>query len=104
MDMSYAVMAFKTKADKRSIKNLTYQVAMITTKCVNPNIKLVDCIITFGGVRDILREVRNLDKTKTFQYLLIFSPKQVAKSKEEYEYFVDTLLDEFGVKVITYKE
>ncbi len=104
MEMSYAVMALRTKSDKASIKNLAYQVSMITTKCVNPNIKIVDCIITFGGVRDILREVRNLDKTKSFQYLLIFSPKQVAKSKEEYEYFVSVLEEEYGVKVIYYKE
>ncbi len=104
MDVSYAVMALRTKADKSSIKNLAYQVAMITTKCVKPNVKIVDCIITFGGVKDILREVRNLDKTKSFQYLLIFSPKQIAKSEVEYNYLITTLWDEFGIKVIVYKE
>lgn len=104
MDMTYAVMALKTKADKSSIKNLAYQVAMITTRCVKPNVKIIDCIVTFGGVKDIIREIRNLDKTKSFQYLLIFSPKQIAKNQSEYEYLVSTLWNEFKVKVIVYKE
>ena len=64
MEMKYSVMAVKTKSDKKSIKSLAYQVSMITTKCVNPNIKILDCIVTFGGVKDILREVKRLKEYK----------------------------------------
>ena len=103
MEMKYAVMAVKTKSDKKSIKSLAYQVSMITTKCVNPNIKILDCIVTFGGVKDILREVKRLKEYKDFQYLLIYSPKHIADNEEEYLLFVDKLKKVYDIEVITYK-
>lgn len=104
VDMKYAVMAVKTKGDKKSIKSLAYQVAKITTKCVNPNIRLVDCIVTFGGTKDIIREVRNLIPNKDFQYLIIYSPKHIAQTEEEYNKFVSCLKNDYHIEVITYKE
>ena len=104
MDMKYAVMAVRTKADKQSIKHLAYQVAKITTKCVNPNIKIVDCIVTFGGTKDIIREVRRLSSKKEFQYVLIYSPMDIAQSKEDYEKFVNCIREDYHMEVVTYKE
>ena len=103
MDIKYSVMAVKTKSDKKSIKSLAYQVSMITTKCVCPNIKILDCIVTFGGTKDIIREVKNLKDRKEFNYLLIYSPKHIAESEEEYLLFVDKLKKEYDIEVITYK-
>lgn len=104
MDMKYAVMAVRAKSDKKSIKHLAYQVAKITTKCVNPNIKLVDCIVTFGGTKDIIREVRRLIPKKEFQYVLIYSPMDIAQSKEDYDRFVNCMREDYHMEVVTYKE
>ena len=104
VEMKYAIMAVKTKADKQSIKSLAYQVAKITTKCVNPNIKLVDCIVTFGGTKDIIREVRHLIPIKDFQYLLIYSPKHITQNEDDYNWFVSCLKQNYHVEVITYKD
>lgn len=103
MDMKYAVMAVKAKSDKKSIKHLAYQVARITTKCVNPNVKILDCIVTFGGTKDIIREVRRLLPTKDFQYLLIYSAKDISDSEEDYNCFVNTLNKDYHIEVLTYK-
>ena len=103
VNMKYAVMAVKAKSDKKSIKHLAYQVARITTKCVNPNVKILDCIVTFGGTKDIIREVRQLIPKKDFQYLLIYSPKDIAQNEEDYNYFVNTLNKDYHIEVLTYK-
>ena len=103
MDMKYAVMAVRAKSDKKSIKHLAYQVARITTKCVTPNIKILDCIVTFGGTKDIIREVRKLLPTKDFQYLLIYSAKDISESEEDYNYFVSKLRNDYHIEVLTYK-
>lgn len=102
-EFKYAVMALRTKADKQSIKSLAYQVAKITTICVVPNIKIIDCIVTFGGTKDIIREVRKLMPTKDFQYLLIYSPQQIAQNEEDYKYFVNCLKKDYHIEVVTYK-
>ncbi len=59
--MEKGVIALKAKSDKASLKTMAYQVSQITTRAVKANIELVDCIITFGGTKDILREVKKLD-------------------------------------------
>ena len=104
VEMKYAVMAVKAKSDKKSIKHLAYQVAKITTKCVNPNIKVVDCIVTFGGTKDIIREVRQLIPKKEFQYLLIYSPMDIAQGEEDYNKFVSCLNENYHIEVMTYKQ
>ena len=75
------VLALKVKSDKASLKTLAYQVAQITTQCVKSDIKIVDCIITFGGTKDFVREITKLDAKKEFDFLLIYSPQQIAKER-----------------------
>lgn len=98
--MATAIMALKTSTDKESLEGLIFQVSQITAKCINNNIKLVDGIISFSGTKDILKRVRKLDKRKRFDILVIYSPHQIAKTKEEYQEFVSVLRSEFKVEVL----
>lgn len=102
--VTYGVMAFKVKNNKDSIKALTYQVAKITTDCVDQNIRIKDCIITFGGTKDILREVKKLHSMKEFDCLLIYSPKQIADTQTEFLLFANTLKNEYKIEVKYYKD
>ena len=104
MAISYGVMAFKVRNTKEDIRTLAYQVSQITTDCVHQDIKITDCIITFGGTKDILREVKKLKERKAFDYLLIYSPKQFAGKEEEFYFFATSLKSECGVEIKYYKE
>lgn len=98
--MTTAVMALKTSTDKESLEELAFEVSQITAKCINNNLKLVDCVISFSGTKDILKRVKRLDKKKRFDFLVIYSPHQIAKTKEEYQEFVSVLRSEFKVEVL----
>lgn len=98
------VMAFKVKSDKESIRTLAYQTSQITTQCVKQNIKIIDCVITFGGVKDVLREVKKIDSKKRFDYLLVYSPNQIAGNKEDFMALTNILKDEFQVDVLILRQ
>ena len=87
--MENAVMVLKAKSDKASLRTMAYQVAQITTKCVELDVKIIDCIVTFGGVKDVLRELKKLDAGKRFDSVIIYSPSQICKDDAEYQAFVD---------------
>ena len=89
----------KAKTDKASLKTFAYQVAQLTTQATKTNIKIVDCIVTFGGAKDILREVKKLDGQKRFENILIYSPNQICKNALEYQDLVATLEKDFKVGV-----
>ena len=93
------VLALKVKSDKESLKTLAYQVAQITTQCVKDNIKIVDCILTFGGVKDFTRAITKLDAKKEFDYLLIYSPQQIAKDDVEYQAFKEVIKEQFDIDI-----
>lgn len=97
--MEHAVLALKAKKDKAGLVAMAYEIMQITTQCVKHDVQLVDCIITFGGTKDILREVRKLDAKKQFDSLVIYSPSQIAKDKEEYSAFVVALKEDFDISV-----
>lgn len=98
-ELRTCVIAIKAKSDKASLKTLAYQVAQITTLCTENNIKIKDCIITFGGTKDILREVKKLDAQKHFDYLVVYSPYQVAKDMTEFSEFVGVMEQNFKIDV-----
>ena len=97
------VLVLKAKTDKKGVKTLSYQVAQIATQATKTNIKIIDCVVTFGGAKDILREVGNLDCLKEFQSILIYSPSQICKDKEEFKNLVDVLNNKYGVMVRFYR-
>ena len=89
--MEQAVLVLKAKTDKTGLKTLAYQVAQITTQATKSDIKIIDCIVTFGGVKDIVREVKKLDSQKEFQSILIYSPSQVCKDENDYRFLTAVL-------------
>ena len=93
------VLALKVKSDKESLRTLAYQVAQITTQCVKSNIKIIDCIITFGSTKDFIREITKLDAKKEFDFLLIYSPQQISKDGVEYQAFKEVLKEKFDVEI-----
>jgi hypothetical protein len=95
-----AVMCFKVKTDKDSIKTLAYQVAQITTACVHKNVKIIDAIITFGGEKDIVRELKKIDCRKRVDYLIIYSRSQIGLSETEMLSFMDQIENEYNTKVV----
>lgn len=101
--MEHGVLVLKAKTDKKGLKTLAYQVAQITTQATKTNIKIIDCIVTFGGAKDILREVKSLDTQKEFQSLLIYSPNQICKDEEEFKSLVAALQKEYSVGVRCYR-
>ena len=101
--MENGVMVLKAKTDKKGLKTLAYQIAQITTQATKTNIKIIDCVVTFGGARDILREVKNLDCQKEFQSILIYSPSQICKDREEFKNLVDVLNNKYGIMVRFYR-
>lgn len=104
MQVKTAVVAFKVKSDKENIKALAFQTCQITTRCVQHNIKVIDAIIVFGGVKDILREVKNLDRKERFDYIIIYAPRQIAATEQEYQDFVATMQQEYQVEVLPYRQ
>jgi hypothetical protein len=94
------VMCFKAKTDKDGLKTFAYQVAQVTTECVHRNIKLVDCIVTFGGEKDIIREVKKIDAKRKFDYLIVYSRTQIGFSETEMLAFMDYISNNFDITVV----
>lgn len=98
-----AVLAIRMKTDKRSLCTSAYQIAQITTTAVYKNFVIEDCIVTFGGLKDLLREVKAVDGRTPFSYLLIYSPVAFTQSPAEYRDFVSTMAQDFQITVLPYR-
>lgn len=93
------VIVFKAAKDKATQKTLLYQVAQVTTKCVDKNLKIVDGIVTHGGLKDVKRELTAIIDRKLVCILYFYSPKNIAKSSDEFYEFVDEMKKEHDISV-----
>lgn len=82
------VVALKTKSDKASLITFAYQLSTLVTKCVHSDFAVSDFVVTFGGTKDVLRELKKIDAKKRFEYVIVYSPKQIAQSAEEFDDFI----------------
>lgn len=100
------IMAFSTKTDKESLRALTFQVTQVYTQAYDNWVQVVDCIVVTGGIKDILSELKKAKRRNKcpLDYLLIYSPHQISKTKDEYLSFVDTVKKEYKMEVIYLKE
>lgn len=100
------IMTFSTKTDKESLRALTFQVTQVYTQAYNNWVQVIDCIVVSGGIQDILAELKKAKRRNKYHidYLLIYSPHQISKTKEEYLSFVDTVKKEYKMEVIYLKE
>ena len=97
--MEKAVIALKVKSDKSGIRTAVYQACQLAMQAWRSGIEVVDCVITFGGARDILREVKVIDAKERFDTLLIYSPSQICKDKIEYLEFENFKTECFKVGI-----
>ena len=97
--MEKAVIALKVKSDKSGIRTAVYQACQLAMQAWRSGIEVVDCVITFGGARDILREVKVIDAKERFDTLLIYSPRQICKDKIEYLEFENFMTECFKVGI-----
>ena len=87
------------KSDKSGIKTAIYQTYQLCLQAWRSGIEVVDCIVTFGGAKDILREVKVIDAKARFDTLLIYSPSQICKDKIEYLEFENFMTECFKVQI-----
>ena len=97
--MEKAVIALKVKSDKSGIRTAVYQACQLYAQAWKSGIEVVDCIVTFAGARDILRKVKALDAKSRFDTLLIYSPSQVCKEKQEFVELENILTDSYQIQV-----
>ena len=97
--MEKAVIALKVKSDKAGIKTAIYQTYQLCLQAWKSGIEVIDCIVTFGGSKDIIREVKVIDAKARFDTLLIYSPSQVCKEKQEFIELESVLANNFQIKV-----
>lgn len=97
--MEKAVIALKVKSDKSGIRTAVYQACQLYAQAWKSGIEVVDCIVTFGGARDIIREVKVIDAKARFDTLLIYSPSQVCKEKQEFIELESILADNYQIQI-----
>ena len=97
--MEKAVIALKVRNDKAGIKTAIYQACQLCAQALKNDIQVVECIVTFGGAKDILREVKALDAKGRFDTLLIYSPSQICKSGVEYIEFENFMAECFKIQI-----
>ena len=98
MDMPTAAVVIKTKSDKASIKSGFYQSMQIATMCAKNHVKIIDCLPVYGQ-KSIMRELKTVDARKRFDYVIFFSPAQVAKTKQEFDDLVNEIETTFKCEV-----
>ena len=85
------VIVFKAAKDKATQNTLVYQVAQVTTKCVDDDLRIVDSIVTHGGLKDVRREALAILDKKKFVVLYFYTPAKIAKSVEEFKAFMEEM-------------
>lgn len=86
--MSSAVIVLKTSTDKASLEDLVWQTSQLTVFCLQHKVEPIDCVVTFRGQDDILKQLKRVDRKKRFEYVIIYSPHQICKGRTEYNTFV----------------
>lgn len=88
-------IAFKVATDKASLENLVSQSMQIAVYCLNNNLNPIGCVLTFRSCEDILKQLKKLDNKERFEYVVIYSPRQIAKNHAEYTEFVQAVRNNY---------
>ena len=100
-NLEKGIMVFRMKSDKESIRTMAFQVAMLTTQCTKDDIKIIDCLISFGGTKNVISEIKRLKDRKDFDTVLLYSPKNVCSDAMEYRGFVSEIKETgLGLRVM----
>lgn len=104
METKKAVIVIKTsqRGTKASNINLSSMVSEITTHCVDKDIEIVGFVIGFSGANAIQSMVKDLKAfRKRFDYVVVYTPKQVATNRKEWERFVFEVQSASRCKVVS---
>lgn len=85
------VIVFKAARDKATQNTLVYQVAQVTTKCVDDDLRIVDSIVTHGGLKDVKREALAILDRKKYNVIFFYAPAKIAKTIDEFKEFIDDM-------------
>lgn len=96
-------LVFHLKTDKESIKTLVFQTAAITTQCTKDDIKIVDCILTFGGVRTVIADVKTLKMRKNIDSVTLFNRQCIAVNDRDFGIFLQAM-KELHIAVRIFRE
>ena len=97
--MGSAVIVLKTSTDKASLEDLVWQTSQLTTFCLQHKVEPIDCVVTFRGSDDILKQLKRVDRKKRFEYVIIYSPHQICKGRVEYNTFVSACREIYKAEV-----
>lgn len=94
-----AVIGVKAGKDKASQNVMIQQMGQMVTKCCDNNIQVVDSFISFGGLKDFKKEALKIFEEKSYRYLILYAPSQIATSEKEFKEFVVELEQFYGIEV-----
>lgn len=101
--MEKAVIALKVKNDKAGIKICVKQACQLFLSAYKAGIEVADVIITFGGAKDILREIRSIDAISEVNTLILYSPSQICSTSDEFKAFTDAVYNTYKITIRTYR-
>ena len=101
MEYKTAVLAIQAKGDKASIKSTVYQVTQMVTTCVRDNIQIIDCAISYSGsIKSLIKDLKLIDSRKRFDFVIVYSPMQIAKDPKEFAEFQQEVESSFKCEVM----
>lgn len=102
--MNRALILLKAANNRQANEDCAWQCCQLTMFCITNKVKPIGCVVSHAGIKDMVKRVHSADKTKRFEYIVIYSPNQVAKSEAEYMDFIKTMADEYQVRVIPFRQ
>ena len=102
--MKKALILLKSANNRQANEDCAWQSSQLTMFCIANNVKPIGCVVSHAGIKDMEKRIKSSDRTKRFEYIVIYSPNQIAKSKEEYEWFINTMAEDFQVQGIPFRQ
>ena len=98
MSVKRAVVVLKAKVDKPSMKKAVIQTERIAIQCVLQGFQIMDyIIISSGGKEEVYKQVKKLKSVNKFpfNYLIVYTPKEICKTPQEFKVFSYQMETEF---------
>lgn len=93
------VILLKAENTRGGISKLVYQAVQLAKCCTRYHIDIVDCVITFSGMKDIKKHLKQICEKKCFDFVFVYSPSQIAQNNKEYTDFVSEVRKEYRIDV-----
>lgn len=97
--MKKAVIALKAGKTKAEQKELAYQAGRLSTVCTAKDVQIIDCILTYAGLRDIQKSALKIKEKNEFDYLVFYSGKDFTDDRDKWLLFIEELKKD-GIVVV----